>query len=443
MFTIHKSINVVFLILGDLTVRIWDIDTNDNYVLPTTMKQYSTNENKNNQISEMFTCLSYCKTNQTLCAGTNIGRIYFWSKKQPNVDLQDVLDETWELNNVNSVCGTVKQVMWGSANLRLPILSVNCVTKVYIMKEQNLCTSYSEKIWATQKNAYDIVLETSETNFLLQVDMQVTDMSITEHHVALTNGRVVSVYEILWKHDLLDFKNVKSKDVNSEGVKLNCKLINSFNAENENIIIYEKRVITLFVNGVILRSLNGIIEYTVQTVSSEGEPIGMDVCGNYLSIFTMDGYLKIYDISDHDLKLITGVRNFYDICPDFGEIIQAKINACGNKVALTIAAANLIPDGKLYVWDIEHDNTHIYDFKKNTENSFQNSQYDGNIETNEINDEESDESKVIFDKICKSRIPLSLYWDYEDSRLLVCDAKKIKTQSKKGFKKLIVKQSSE
>lgn len=58
--------------LGDLTVRIWDVDTNDNFVLPTTMKMY-VNEDKGSSVSEIFTCIAYCKMNQTLCAGTNVG----------------------------------------------------------------------------------------------------------------------------------------------------------------------------------------------------------------------------------------------------------------------------------------------------------------------------------------------------------------------------------
>lgn len=381
----------------------------------------------------MFTCLSYCKSNQTLCAGTNVGRIYFWNKKQQNINngYQDNIDEQWELHNINTVCGTVKQIMWGSESFRLPLLSVNCVTKVYIMKEQNLCTSFSEKVWATQQNAYQVVLESGESNYLLQLNMQVTDMSVTEHYIALTNGRVITVHEIIWAHHDLQSNSSKT-------LKMNSKLINTFNCDNECVIMHEKRVITLFVNGVTLRSINGIVESTIPTVSTEGEPIGIDVCGNYLTIFTMDGYLKIYDISERELRLVTAVRNLYDMCVDFGEIIQAKTNSSGTKVALTVAAANLIPDGKLYVWDIENDNTMIYDFKKRTNN--QNSQYE---DEETFNNEDADDVKIAFNKICAGRIPLSLYWDNEDSRLLVCNAKKLKSsKSKKGFKKNYTRQIS-
>lgn len=179
-----------------MTVRIWDTETNDNYVLPTSMKLY-TPDDKSHTVNEIFTCLSYSKLNQTLCAGTNIGRIYFWTKKQNSYDL-DNPEDSWELNNVNTISGTIKQLMWGSVMLRLPLLSVNCVTSVYIMKEQSICHSFSEKIWVTQKTASEVLLETGKSNYLLQLESQVTDIAISGTILALTNGRIVMIYEINW-----------------------------------------------------------------------------------------------------------------------------------------------------------------------------------------------------------------------------------------------------
>lgn len=196
---IYKFIfNLIYLnaFPGELTVRVWDTETNDNYVLPTSMKLY-TPDDKSHTVNEIFTCLSYSKLNQTLCAGTNIGRIYFWMKKQ-NLSELDNPEDSWELNNVNTISGTIKQLMWGSVMLRLPLLSVNCVTSVYIMKEQSICHGFSERIWATQKTASQVLLETDKSNRLLQLESQVTDLAVSGSNLALTNGRTVMVYEINW-----------------------------------------------------------------------------------------------------------------------------------------------------------------------------------------------------------------------------------------------------
>lgn len=98
-------------------------------------------------------------------------------------------------------------------------------------------------------------------------------------------------------------------------------------------------------------------------------------------------------------------------------------------MAFTLAAANLIPDGKLYIWDIETDDIMKYDFRKH--DGLSNSDFGDTLESefDELNTD--DESDVAFDEICKNRIPLSLYWCEEDARLLICDAKKIKKSNPK------------
>lgn len=100
-------------------------------------------------------------------------------------------EDNWELNNTNSISGTVKQLIWGY-NLRTPLLSVNCVTKVYIMKEQSLCTAFSDLVWATQKTASQVLLETADCNSLVHTEMQIGNMSVNENYIAFTNGRLIS-----------------------------------------------------------------------------------------------------------------------------------------------------------------------------------------------------------------------------------------------------------
>ncbi|XP_030750453.1 intraflagellar transport protein 140 homolog [Sitophilus oryzae] len=157
----------------------------------------------------------------------------------------------------------------------------------------------------------------------------------------------------------------------------------------------------------------------------------MDITHHYLTIFTMEGFLKIYDLSESQAKLLTRVKNLYDMVEDFGEIIQAKTNSKGNKVAMTLAAANLVPDGKLYIWDIERDDLIFYDFRKYED--FEKSTMDKYFETEGEKDakKEDNDSSTDFDEVCKNRIPLSLHWCEDDSRLLVCNAKKIKVPGTK------------
>lgn len=84
-----------------------------------------------------------------------------------------------------------------------------------------------------------------------------------------------------------------------------------------------------------------------------------------MTVFTINGLLKIYDISRHEPKLITQPKSGYDLFAHFGEIIMAKCNANGTQIAVIIANETLVPDGKLYIWHIEKDTVMEHDFLHN------------------------------------------------------------------------------
>ncbi|XP_049817321.1 intraflagellar transport protein 140 homolog isoform X2 [Aethina tumida] len=419
------SNSALAILTGELTVRVWDIETNDNYVLPTSLKLYATDE-KTATLHEIFTCLAYCKMNQTLCAGTNTGKVYFWSKRQIVEELENP-EELWELNNINTISGTVKQIMWGSMLLRQPLLTLNCVTTVFIMKEQTISTCYSNKIWGIQKTASQILLESENGNTLLKLDNQITDMAATNDHIVFTNGRSISVYQVFWKYldNHYELNTKLSKDVD-ENLDFTVKHQSTIKCENEGVEVSGKQVVALTQKGVVIRSFNMSNSTTITSTTMEGEPIGINVTGNYLTIFTIEGFLKVYDLSGTEPKLVTPIKNLAESVPDFGEVIQAKTNSDGTKVALTIAGTNLIPNGKLFIWDIESDRMTSYNFKK--------------IQNESGEDDEEEEKlgeKTLFDEICAGRVPLAVNWDKEDPRLLVCDAKKLKSNSRrKGFVKV-------
>lgn len=97
----------------------------------------------------------------------------------------------------------------------------------------------------------------------------------------------------------------------------------------------------------------------------------------------MNGFLKVYDVSRHEPKLIMPSKSGYDLFGNFGEIIMAKCNATGTHLAMTVATESLVPDGKLYIWDIEKDRLSSYDFlNKNQQASIENEKKNSN-ESNE------------------------------------------------------------
>lgn len=154
-----------------MTVRVWDIDNSDNYVLSTVQNQQkfssSIKDSENNTETAIFTCISYCKRNKILCAGTNLGQIYFWYRNSDTNFAEKYVnnpESIWQLKSTNQINGTIKQLFWGNINVNTPLLSVNCITKVYILKEQNLNAAYSEKIWGAQYHACELLLNNDESS---------------------------------------------------------------------------------------------------------------------------------------------------------------------------------------------------------------------------------------------------------------------------------------
>lgn len=91
----------------------------------------------------------------------------------------------------------------------------------------------------------------------------------------------------------------------------------------------------------------------------------------------MNGFLKVYDVSRHEPKLIVPPKSGYDLFGNFGEIIMAKCNVTGSHLAMTIATESFVPDGKLYIYDMEKDRLSSFDFlnkdnKQPTENEKKN-----------------------------------------------------------------------
>lgn len=395
--------NSLAIITGDLSVRIWDIDTSDNFLLPTdhaSIKNLQTKQNSKNTSTEIFASIAYCMQNQTLCAGTNQGSIYIWKKTNYKTEAEN----GWQLTDVSSVRGAIKQSIWGIVSDTLnPCIVVNCISNVYILKEQPLMSFFTREIWATQRSANQVLVENSSQNsFLATSDISITNICLTDLNLILTNGKTVMIYKIqrTSQDSIIADQTIKATSDIRLNENLAVRFSSSFNCENLQIFIYEQNIICVGQSDVKILSLNGVKLQEVSFTDHEGKPIGSDLTSKYLTIFTLNGYLKVYDVSRHELKLVVPTKNAYDLFENFGEVIMAKANQDGTLVALTIATDSLVPDGKLYIWKLESDSVLSYDFLQ----------------------------KEIPDAV--PRLPITFNWDSDDHRLLACEARLIQSNIK-------------
>ncbi|XP_012255289.2 intraflagellar transport protein 140 homolog [Athalia rosae] len=370
--------NTLAVLTGELAIRCWDLHTGDTYVLA---PPESTNANIATP-QEICTSLCYCKNNETLAAGTNLGTIYLWKHKH----VSDIEDNGWPtIPETCMIHGTVKQVTWGATVLRSPLLAVNCITNVFILRQQPMCAAYNDNICASQLAPKQILIETQNQNYIMKTELQVQSVAVNKEYVAVTSGRQVAVYKL-----------------NREN-SVSTTLIGSFNCDAEKILIYESTLIILTPLVIQLRSIEGSINQTLPTTPEEGEPITMELTSRYLTVASLNGILKIWDVSKREAKLFTRAKAISESIDDFAEIIEARCNSDCRCVSITVAMANLMPSPILYVWDIESDQIYVYNFA----------------------DPEDSHEESSTAMQCKGRLVTSHCWDDEDPRLLVCRAQSL------------------
>ncbi|KAM7350819.1 intraflagellar transport protein rempA [Cochliomyia hominivorax] len=425
------------IITGDLSVRIWDIEKSDNYLLKmdlpstkttiehqTSASQFFSHDSTENSSlanhlngnggtlmrpiktthnpNEYFTCITYITDNQAICAGTNLGNLYTWKRTSGYVSSNP--EDMWKLTNVSAVRGSIKQCLWGFNEMAKPCILVNCVSNVYVLKEQPLLSYYTRDIWAIQQSARNIFIEHSDhRNCLVQAEFSVTVLALNNSNLALSNGRSISTYNIDKVERLTDYGNslesFSSGSLKNDKISnLNVKLLQTFNAECLALGINHQNVFCLTAADVSVYSIGGVVLHKIQASSTEGKIIGMDLTANYFSIFTMNGYIKTFDISRHDPKILFPPKSAYDLFEDFGEIIQVKCNASGTHLALFIANRNFVPIPTIYCWD----------FEKNI------------LMERELLDKEKEKS---------SSIPVSLWWDVDEPRLMALEIKTMQQKS--------------
>lgn len=141
----------------------------------------------------------------------------------------------------------------------------------------------------------------------------------------------------------------------SKDSDVSFSLMRTFSWKTDVLIIY---------NDVLVGIVNPHIEcYTVTgnslgilpSTEGEGEPIGITNTNKYVVIATMDGTLKLAEITKKGLRMPYPPKNCYQMIEDFGEVMRASVNSSGRYICLSIANAGLAPDPRLYLWDVAND----------------------------------------------------------------------------------------
>ena len=376
---------------GELAVRLWNLDTGDNFVL--------TGNTGTSGHSEFLSSLAYCSAKSTLAAGTNLGNILLWRHRDLQPSDGASQEAAWTQEPLARVGLAVKQLCWGS---NYNLLGVNTVREVFILREHQISAHHNMGVTAVQTSPTQLSVEMeNDQTSNLTTDIQVRGVFVTDDTVTVWNGHRVVVYDIM--HDTNRFL--------SQG---------AFNVECEILVVFEKSVYTLENMKINIRTYQGTVKQSLSLSETEGFGIGLDLHSSFLVCSTLNGCIRMWDLSRREAKSHSHPKYLPDHIQDFGEIISAKCNHNATKVSILIAQSSLIPDPKLYIWDVENDTILYFNFASGKNDLDDSHSVPPNSARSDRGLEQ--QGKQLREELV-GRVAVAHAWDREEPRLLVAEAR--------------------
>uniref|UniRef100_A0ABL0EJ54 Anaphase-promoting complex subunit 4 WD40 domain-containing protein n=1 Tax=Rhodnius prolixus TaxID=13249 RepID=A0ABL0EJ54_RHOPR len=267
----------------------------------------------------------------------------------------------------------IKLASWGQSHLTL-----NTGTIVYVLREHSLSAVYHNKASVVQTSASQMLVSIGDETAELNTDLQVSGIALHNEIVAIWSGKVMAVYNLV--------------------PLTSISVIGSFSCECVTAGVWDQNIIVLTINSKIqILTLQGTVK---QYVDIDGQAITLSLTGYYMTVSTITGVLQIWDLSRREAKPCSKLKDLMDAIPDFGEVMTAVCNSNGNKVAFTAASSSLTPLPSIFIWFLDEDSVQSHHFNRSNETL---------------------------------RFVVSMYWDSEEPRLLVCEAKRPTTQNNRKY----------
>ncbi|KAA6420943.1 MAG: intraflagellar transport protein, partial [Trebouxia sp. A1-2] len=406
----------------DDVVRLYDLDTEDNYILRLAAehsRSCSTDDDIRSEMSATISSLSWSVAAGILSAGTSTGRMAFWKHEQGmalsssssahHMDADPSVH--WLLQRGMTVAGRVNNVVWGHGD---SVLAVQSGTTIHICQRGLLQRRCCGLLAAVQLSAHEVAIESMQGSNTLQVasGLQIRGLGLSETNLLLHSNTAAELSGLLPSLNMPD-------DVHAGlGLSETHLLLHSNTAaELYDLTVAPARMAFAFTclqrlapvlqghflfraegASIEVCSMAGAVEQTFVLSEGDGKPTNMEACSQFLFVFTDTSRLCMWSLSGREAKPYGGAGRVLDLPPDL-LLISMRCNCDGSKVSMLTrqASSSQQQSQELFVYDVQTGTISICSF--------------------------GDEGAL--------RCPQQHFWDAEHPLLLACELAKTGNAQKK------------
>lgn len=317
-------------------VRFWHLTKDDNYVLTLQDHKHSVGSN------EAIKHVAFNPRTRTLAGWCASGRVVMWSFLGESMNGKDPSSEDWEVlpSVETTTTGPDIKMSWGPGNGLLGVGSKN-VASVLNRTELHCKTAAQNSI--IQLSADTVLISTKNGHSCkVQTSIRVKGVDLNDQYCVMWNGKKAEVRE-------LESGKMTTHSMFASKARI-CAL------KGETIYCISGHRLEIC-------NLGGVVKKSVSFSEEEGTPLLLDINKDHLVMSTSIGTVKLWDISRAEPRAVVPGRVFDEFVSVFKSI---KVNCNGTKVSILAQhddhSGVLVPDSKLYVYDVELDRVFPYDF---------------------------------------------------------------------------------
>ncbi|KAL3159993.1 hypothetical protein ABBQ38_010381 [Trebouxia sp. C0009 RCD-2024] len=309
----------------DDAVRMYDLDTEDNYIL-------RIGEDVSSDIPTTICCLSYSAATATLAAGTPTGRVALWRTSQ--VDPSDALTQTSPMQYLD----IDPSMQW----VRQRCLKVSgrvdrTGTTLHICQQGVLQRGACPPLLAAQLSSHAVAVESMSgaATIRINANLQIRGLSLSATHLLVNSHTAAELYDlsITPPQVALSLTGPQSPAPLLQGQLL-------FRAEGSSIEVC---------------NMAGTPEQTLTIPEVDGQAALLEATQQFLFVLTDTGRLCIWSLGGGEAKPYGAAGRPVDLPPDL-TVVSMRCNCDGTKVSLLTKQAQSSQQAQaqeLFVYDLQ------------------------------------------------------------------------------------------